>query len=278
MRDPRPAAFTGEPAMREAGFWQQVFMRPPAFKPLFFMALLLVGAGGFAAQAADFAPGDYLEDGFLATLRATRSPWASLRDGPSRGNPQGITIRPDGDGLRFDGNFNWHEGCRLFSVAGGGAIRPGESGYCGFDPHRLLRLDRPGHVRIAFGTRRLGYSRVGAIGSMDRFVAVMAVGGRYRDANGGQVVFDARGQVMGLVPAGRFAVALDHVMLPFDMVVLGDDAVRYGFRWRGRALVLYPLRRGPHPQAEPWPFGRPDYAHPVQVLDEIERIAPPLRP
>jgi hypothetical protein len=205
MRDPRPAAFTGESAMREAGFWQQVFMRPPAFKPLFFMALLLVGAGGFAAQAADFAPGDYLEDGFLATLRATRSPWASLRDGPSRGNPQGITIRPDGDGLRFDGNFNWHEGCRLFSVAGGGAIRPGESGYCGFDPHRLLRLDRPGHVRIAFGTRRLGYSRVGAIGSMDRFVAVMAVGGRYRDANGGQLVFDARGQVMGLVPAGRFA-------------------------------------------------------------------------
>ncbi len=242
--------------------------------PALVLILLLVCPVSFAAQAADFALGDYLEDGFLATLRATRSPWASVRHGPELGYPQGILIQPNGDGVRFDGNFNWHEGCRLFAVTAGGAIRPGESGYCGFDPRLLLQVDRPGHFLIAFGTRRLGYSRVGAMGSMDQFVAVVAIGGRYRDARGGILVFDAHGLVTGLTPEGPFSVILDHIMEPFDTVVLGNNAVRYGYRWLGRKLVLYPLRRGPHPEAEAWLFGRPDYAHPLRVLNEINRIMP----
>jgi hypothetical protein len=233
----------------------------------FVLALLLACPLGVAARAADFAMGDYLEDGFLATLRSTRSPWAAVRHGPERGFPQGISIQPQGDGVRFDGNFNWHEGCALFSVTATGAIRPGERGYCGFAPHRLLRVDRPGHLLIAFGTRRLGYSRVGAVGSMDRFVAVVAIGGRYRDASGKQVVFEADGLVSGLVPEGPYRVSLDHIMEPFDSVVLGNNAARYGFRWVGGALVLYPMRRGAGPEADPW--GRPDDAHPFRVLVPI---------
>jgi len=236
--------------------------------------LLLVCPASFAAQPADFTLGDYLEDGFLAKLRETRSPWASLRNGPEGGYPQGIVIQPGADGVHFDGNFNWHEGCGLFSVTTDGTIRPGESGYCGFDPHLLLQADRPDHFQIAYGTRRLGYSRVGETGSMDRFVAVMAIGGRYRDASGGLVVFDAYGRVTGLTPEGPFSVTLDHIMEPFDTVVLGNNAVRYAYRWLGRKLVLYQLRRGPHPEAEAWPFGRPNYAHPLRVLNEIDRIVP----
>ena len=159
--------------------------------PALILLLLLVCAASPALPADHFVPGDYLEDGFLTTLRTTRSPWASGRHGLEQGYPQGITIKRNGDDVGFYANFNWHEGGSVFSVTAGGAIGPMElTDYGGFDPRSLLQVDRPGHVRIAFGTRRLGYTRVGAIGSMDQFVTVMAIGGRYRDARGNLVVFD----------------------------------------------------------------------------------------
>ncbi len=68
-------------------------------------------------------------------------------------------------------------------------------------------------------------------------------------------------------------MSLDHVLEPLDTVLLGDNAVRYAYRWIGRKLVFYPLRPGPHPEEAPW-LARPDYAHPLRVLNEIVRIMP----
>jgi hypothetical protein len=230
------------------------------------MARLVIGVmllsliGICQAAAPQPRPGDYLEDGFLAVLRATRSPLAAVTLPGHR--PQVIRVRPAGDGLQFVANDNWHEGYTLFTRYPGGRLERGEEArdY----PPPLWDSDR--HFRFRDPRTDSAWRGYSYVGDADAMVARVALGGRYVESGHHLVVFGADGVVHGLGPDARFALDNDHVVgNKFDYFYLGNDRRRaIAFRHRGKRLILYAI----HPAAPDSPdFGEPDFAHALRVLD-----------
>jgi hypothetical protein len=223
---------------------------------------LLIASITRPSAGAVLAPGDYLEDDFVETLLATRSPLAALSEVGH--GPQSIRIVPDGDSLKFVANENWHEGYVIFILHADGSMTRGEEGIDYPKPQiespLHFRFIRPGPISFWHG-----YTRVG---DADAAVARLTLVGKYFDLKQNPYEFGADGVLRGMGPDTLYSLDNDHVSgNPFDFIYLGvNKKTALAFKWQGLRLFLYSLL--PSPPGDP-SIGEPDFKHPLLILDRV---------
>jgi len=204
-------------------------------------------------------PGDYFEDGFLKSLRETRSPDKSIIEAGKNGGADSINITNTEDGLEFNADWGWHEGTLLFTLHRDGSM--GEA-YWGKDSK--LEADGPRHFRLRGPEENapmLGYTFVG---KADHAVAEIALAGRYTDDKGHKCNFRSDGTLRCLGWDSTFELDNDHTFSHFDYFYVGIDHSRtIAFRHEGTILILYPVQ--PLPPDNDC-AGEPDFEHPLAKL------------
>jgi hypothetical protein len=242
------------------------FLKKRSKKLLFVLVVATTGARAAPLDVGSLLPGDYLEDRFMDTLRATRSPLAALSE---RGaGPQCIQLVQTDNAWRFVANENWHEGFTLFTITASGRMVPGDERVV-YDPPKI---DTPRHFylrRAGSKNAGLGYSHVG---DADAAVARIALAGTYVDRDGRLVEFGTDGVLHGMGPDTRFSLNNDHVVGDkFDYFIIEEGKKLVAFRHEGNRLLLYHVMpAGPDSPDT----GEPDFKHLLLSLQQVNTQPP----
>jgi hypothetical protein len=213
-----------------------------------------------AIKGQGLAVGDYLETGYMETLRESRSPLAAVELG--HGASQMVRVTLENNALTLLVVLNWHEGEWLFHLHPDGRIERNMD--WGGALTASLDVLNSCSFRLSAPNEALRTYRY--VGSDQNYIGKVALAGSYADEQGRKFDFGEDGTAVFPDQTFHYTVTLDQVIDQYDFFQVGD-AMRYiAFRRTGSDLVLYPVELRP---PDGGPFGTPDFKHPIARLQPI---------
>jgi hypothetical protein len=175
--------------------------------------------------------GEYMRDDYLDTLRATGSPFASLRSG----EPQLVIVKKSDGGRLLSTILDFHQGGAEFRIPSAGPLQVQIR--AGFEMSNLhFEEVDPRHFKLGFDQfAALGYTYVGDSSEYARRVLT----GEYTDKRGKRYTFGSDGVADFDGMKFKYSIGLDQVLNRFDYF---QDDVRHeviGFKRTSDTLSLF---------------------------------------
>ena len=192
----------------------------------FLAPLVLLSQNTPAPQLRD---GSYLQVQYLRSVKLTKSPYKSIRDG---GLLQFDITREDGR-LVLTTIANFHDtGGTYRLTAKGTFLRDG-----GLDPTDTLIVSptKGSTFRLNFPKDLVGEFEY--VGSVDDFLRAYTIAGDYLDSRGKRYIFATNGDARFPDRVFKYKVGSDHFESPFDY--LYGDGFDWAFKVDGNTLKLY---------------------------------------
>ena len=200
--------------------------------------------------------GDYLEDNYLAQLRATLSPAAAAQADHAAGIAQMLSVAPQRDGRRLVLTYDFQRMQAVLLLQPNGVARR-ELAW-GAVPDMALRLVNP--TTLCLTAQHGGEHCYHRAGNGPAAITRLALAGTYAGPQGATYRFNTDGT--GFVPDGNitYALLLDEIRQG-DLLQIGAGGPIMAYRHLAGALTLYPVR-----QSRFTPYGKPDYSQALATL------------
>jgi hypothetical protein len=183
-----------------------------------------------AQPLVQLAEGDYLSSAYIDTLKSTRSP---LKAGKTA-EINLVVVRREGNKLRLEPIFNFHEGGIVFAMNKNGSVSAVESGGLDISSLSASVVDARS---FRFGFGEFKPTTYVFVKNVTEYIAQVVLVGKYHDPEGRIYEFREDGWAVFPDRRFRFEIGVDHVLTDFDYFT--DTGKIWAFKRNGDQLQIF---------------------------------------